>query len=123
MRLSPVLAGLKTYPFVRLAEARRRLTEAGIPVIDFGMGEPREETPAFIREALARSIDPQSRYPQAEGLPQLRAAIAGWAERRFGTPLDPDTEVIPTLGSKEAVFLLAQVLGGDLVVVPTPSYP
>jgi acetylornithine aminotransferase len=123
MRLSPVLAGMRTYPFVRLTEARRRLVEAGVDVIDFGPGEPREETPAFIREALARSIDPQSRYPQAEGLPVLREAIGAWAGRRFGTPLDPDADVIPTFGSKEAVFLLAQALGGDLVVVPTPSYP
>jgi succinyldiaminopimelate transaminase len=123
MRLSPVLAGLRTYPFVRLTEAKQRLVEAGVPVLDFGIGEPREETPAFIREALARSIDPQSRYPLAEGLPELRAAIAGWVARRFGADLDPDTEVMPTLGSKEAVFHLAQVLGGELVVVPQPAYP
>ncbi len=123
MRLSPVLAGLKTYPFVRLAEARERLAAAGVPVIDFGMGEPREETPAFIREALVRSLDPLSKYPAAEGLPALRQAIAGWASRRFGTTLDPDGEVIPSFGSKEAVFHLAQVLDGDVVVVPQPAYP
>ena len=68
------------------------------------MGEPREETPAFIREALADAITPLAPYPSAAGLPELRAAIAGWAARRFGVTLDPDTEVIPTLGSKEAVF-------------------
>ncbi len=123
MRLSPVLAGLRTYPFVRLAEARRRLLDAGVDVIDFGPGEPREDTPEFIREALMRSLDPQSRYPAAEGLPELRAAIAAWSGRRFGVPLDPDTEVVPTFGSKEAVFLLAQVLDGEVVVVPQPSYP
>jgi succinyldiaminopimelate transaminase len=123
VRLSPVLTGLKTYPFVRLTDARQRLAEAGVPVIDFGIGEPREETPAFIRETMARSIDPQSRYPLADGLPELRAAIAGWAERRFRTRLDPDTEVVPTFGSKEAVFHLAQVLDGELVVVPQPAYP
>ena len=123
MKLSPTFSGLKTYPFVRLNEARARLAAAGVPVIDFGIGEPREETPAFIREALARSIDPQSRYPLAEGLPELRAAIAAWTERRFGVGLDPDREVVPTLGSKEAVFHLAQVLGGDLVLVPQPAYP
>ena len=123
MKLSPVLTGMRTYPFVRLNEARRRLEDAGVPIIDFGIGEPREETPAFIRETLARSIEPQSRYPVAEGLPALREAIAGWAARRFGTPLDADTDVIPTLGSKEAVFLLAQVLGGEVVVVPQPAYP
>ena len=123
MRLSPVLTGLRTYPFVRLTDARQRLAAAGVPVIDFGIGEPREETPAFIREALARSIDPQSRYPLTEGLPELRAAIAAWVERRFGVALDADREVMPTLGSKEAVFHLAQVLAGDLVVVPQPAYP
>jgi succinyldiaminopimelate transaminase len=123
VKLSPVLTGLKTYPFVRLAEARARLQEQGIPIIDFGMGEPREETPAFIREALVASLDPLSKYPAAEGLPPLRAAIAAWASRRFGVELDPDREIVPTFGSKEAVFHLAQMLGGDLVVVPVPAYP
>jgi succinyldiaminopimelate transaminase len=123
VRLSPVLTGMRTYPFVRLTEARQRLAEAGVPVIDFGIGEPREETPAFIRETMARSIDPQSRYPLADGLPELRAAIAAWARRRFAVSLDPDTEVVPTIGSKEAVFHLAQVLDGEVVVVPQPAYP
>jgi len=123
MRLSPVLTGLRAYPLLRLNEARKRLKAAGVPMIDFGIGEPREETPVFIREALARAIEPRSTYPLAEGLSELRAAIAAWAARRFGTPLDPATEVIPTFGSKEAVFHLAQVLGGDLIVVPQPAYP
>ena len=96
MRLSPVLTGLRTYPFVRLTDARERLAAAGVPVIDFGIGEPREETPAFIREALARSIEPRSRYPLAEGLPELRAAIAAWVGRRFGVGLEADREVMPT---------------------------
>jgi succinyldiaminopimelate transaminase len=123
VRLSPTLAGLRTYPFVRLTEAKRRLVAAGVDVIDFGIGEPREETPAFIREALAAAIEPRSTYPAAEGLPELRAAIAGWVARRFGVVLDPDTEVIPTLGSKEAIFHLAQVVDGELVAVTTPGYP
>ena len=123
MRLNPVLAALETYPFVRLQEARRRLQAEGADLIDFGMGEPREETPAFIRAALAEAIEPLSTYPTAEGLPELRTAVAGWVARRFGRRLDPDTEVLPTLGSKEAIFLLAQVLDGDLVAVPTPAYP
>jgi aspartate/methionine/tyrosine aminotransferase len=123
VRLSPVLAGLGTYPFVRLEQARARLRAAGVDLIDFGMGEPREETPAFIREALAAAITPVAPYPSAVGLPELRAAIAGWAGRRFGVTLDPDTEVLPTLGSKEAVFALANVFAGEVVAVPTPSYP
>ena len=66
-----------------------------------------------------------STYPSAEGLPELRQAIAGWARRRFGAALDPDTEIIPTQGSKEAIFNLAQVFAahGDRVVVTTPGYP
>lgn len=123
IKLSPVLEGLGTYPFVRLEAARARLRAAGVEVIDFGMGEPREETPAFIREALAAAIQPLAPYPTAIGLPELREAIASWAGRRFGATLDPDTQIIPTLGSKEAVFGLAHVFGGDQVVIPQPAYP
>ena len=89
VRLSPVLAGLGTYPFVRLEQARARLRAAGVEIIDFGMGEPREETPAFIREALADAITPLAPYPSAVGLPELREAIAGWAARRFGVDAGP----------------------------------
>jgi succinyldiaminopimelate transaminase len=123
VKVSPVLAGLRTYPFVRLTEAKHRLAAAGVDYVDFGMGEPREETPAFIRDALAAAIRPLSTYPTAEGLPELRAAIAGWAARRFGVELDPGREIVPTLGSKEAIFHLAQVAGGDLVAMGTPAYP
>jgi acetylornithine aminotransferase len=123
VRLSPVLAGLRTYPFVRLEEARRRALADGADLIDFGMGEPREETPDFIRAAVADAIEPVSVYPSAEGLPELRAAIAAWIARRFGTRLDPAAGVLPTLGSKEGIFLLAQALAGELVAVPAPAYP
>ena len=124
MRLSPVLTGLQTYPFVRLTEAKRRLVAEGRSVIDFGIGEPREETPPFLRSAVAEAIEaePVSAYPLAEGLPELRAAAAGWVQRRFGVALDPASEVVPTLGAKEAIFGLAQVLDGA-VAVPTPGYP
>jgi acetylornithine aminotransferase len=123
LRLSPVLTGLRTYPFVRLAEARARLVAAGVDIVDLGVGEPREETPAFIREALAAAVGPMSAYPSAEGLPELREAIATWVQRRFGVGLDPATEVLPTLGSKEAIFHMAAVLDGELVAVPAPAYP
>lgn len=79
MRLSPTLTGMRTYPFVRLTEAKRRLAAEGVEVIDFGIGEPREITPAFIREALAEAIEPYSTYPLAEGLPELREAKIGRA--------------------------------------------
>lgn len=123
VRLSPVLTGLRAYPFPRLSQERARLLAAGVDVIDFGVGEPREETPAFIRAALAEAIEPFSTYPSADGLPELRAAIAAWVARRFGVALDPDSEVVPTLGSKEAIFHLPEVLDGDLVAVPAPAYP
>ena len=123
MKLSPALTGLRTYPFVRLDDAKRRLQADGVDFIDFGVGEPREETPPFIREALVAALEPLSTYPSAVGLPDLRAAIAEWTGRRFGVALDPDTQVVPTLGSKEAIFHMAQVLGGDVVAVTTPCYP
>jgi len=127
VRLNPVLAGMASYPFVRLAEAKRAVAARGIDVIDFGVGEPREETPAFIPRALARALDaePVSSYPLAEGLPELREAVSAWVERRFGATVDPDTEVVPTMGSKEAIFHLAQIVAGrgDRVAIPTPAYP
>jgi succinyldiaminopimelate transaminase len=123
MKIAPTLTGMQSYPFVRLAEAKRRLLAKGVDLIDFGVGEPREETPAFIREALVAALEPRSTYPLAEGLPELREAIAHWSRRRFGAALDPDTQVLPTMGSKEAIFHLAQVLGGGQVAVPAPAYP
>src|SRR3954453_12254971 len=128
MQVSPVLAATGTYPFVRLEEAKRRLTAAGIDLIDFGKGDPREETDPLIRRALADSIEPLMGYPLAEGLPELREAAAAWCKRRFGVELDPDAEVIPTYGSKEAIFHLAQVVidrDGDkrLVLSTEPGYP
>jgi acetylornithine aminotransferase len=127
MRLSPVLSGLATYPFVQLDEAKAAAVARGARVIDFGAGEPREETPPFIRRALAEAVEaePVSTYPSSEGLPELRAAIAGWCERRFGARLDPATEIVPTLGSKEAIFHLAQVVAGrgTRVALTTPGYP
>jgi succinyldiaminopimelate transaminase len=128
MQISPVLAATGTYPFVRLEEAKRRLAADGVELIDFGKGDPREETDPMIRQALSEAIEPLSSYPLAEGLPELRAAIARWCRRRFGVELDPDAEVIPTYGSKEAIFHLAQVVldrDGDkrLVLTTEPSYP
>ena len=123
MKESPILAGLKTYPFVRLTDAKRELLARGVEVVDFGIGEPREDTAPFIRDALTAALAPKSTYPLAEGLPELREAVAAWIARRFGPTLDPDTEVLPTLGSKEAIFHLAQVVGGDFVAVTTPGYP
>jgi len=128
VQLSPVLAATGTYPFVRLEEAKRRLAAEGVELIDFGKGDPREETDPVIRRALVESIEPLSSYPLAEGLPELREAVAAWCGHRFGTEVDPETEVIPTYGSKEAIFHLAQVLldrdsDKTLVLSTEPGYP
>jgi succinyldiaminopimelate transaminase len=128
VQLSPVLGATGTYPFVRLEEAKRRLAAEGVELIDFGKGDPREETDPLIRRALVESIEPLSSYPLAEGLPELREAVAAWCEHRFGVKVDPDTEVIPTYGSKEAIFHLAQVLldrdsDKALVLSTEPGYP
>ncbi len=116
-RLSPVLTGLPAYPFARLRATVDALRARGVEILDFGMGEPREETPAFIREALA--ADPVAPYPATGGLPELREAIARWLERRFGVEVEA---VIPTLGTKEVIFSMAPVLDGA-VAVPSPAYP
>src|SRR3954454_16593075 len=104
MQLSPVLSELAQYPFARLDDWKAEAVAAGVDLIDFGMGDPREVTPAFIREALSASIEPVSSYPRATGLPELCEAISGWIERRFAVSTDPVTEIIPTLGSKEAIY-------------------
>jgi acetylornithine aminotransferase len=126
--LSPVLRGQTTYPFVRLGQAAQEVEARGVTVLDFGTGDPREPTDPAIMQALRDGIRDRMGYPAAAGLPGLRSAIAGWAERRFGVSLDPQTQVIPTLGSKEAIFSFAQVLldqaaGKDTVVLTEPGYP
>jgi len=125
VNLSPVLAELAQYPFAQLDDWKAGARARGIGLVDFGMGDPRERTPAFIREALLASVDEVSSYPRATGLPELRTAIAGWIERRFGASVDPDLEIVPTLGSKEAIYSFAQVALGEKrgVAIPEPAYP
>jgi len=128
VRLSPVLTATGTYPFVRLDQAKRRLEAEGVELIDFGKGDPREPTEAFIRQALVDALPEVAPYPLAEGLPELREAVARWCGRRFGVEVDPDTEVVPTYGSKEAIFHLAQVVldresDRRIVVTTEPGYP
>ena len=126
---NPLLDAQGTYPFVRLNQAKSAAAARGIEILDFGVGEPREATPEFILEALVEELraEPVSSYPAAVGLPALREAAARWVGRRFGAQVDPDREVIPTYGSKEAIFSVAQVLVDrgrrDVVAVTTPGYP
>ena len=128
MQVSPALRATGTYPFVKLEQAKRRLAAEGVELIDFGKGDPMEATDPAIRQALVDALEERMGYPLGEGLPELRAAIAGWCERRFDVELDPDTEILPTYGSKEAIFLLAQVVvdrdsDRNLVLTTEPGYP
>ena len=130
MEIHPLVEELGVYPYNELADARAEREAKGLPVIDFGIGVPREPTPLFIREALTSAVmdEQYSRYPLAAGMPELREAIAAWAQRRYGVRLDPSIEVLATLGSKEAIYHLAGLLlwaggGRDLVAVTTPGYP
>jgi succinyldiaminopimelate transaminase len=128
VRISPTLAGMAPYPFLRLEETRRRLVAQGIEVIDFGKGDPNEPTDPRIRQALVDAVPERAPYPLTAGLPELREAAATWCRRRFGVDLDPNTEIVPTYGSKEAIFSLAQVLvdpASDKRVVAfgEPAYP
>jgi acetylornithine aminotransferase len=128
VHVSPVLSAQGTYPFVRIERARREAAEAGVEIVDFGQGDPREPTDLLIRQALVDGLREQMGYPKAEGLSELRQAIADWCGRRFGVQLDPDAETVPTYGSKEAIFSFAQLMVDpngpkDTVVVTEPGYP
>jgi N-succinyldiaminopimelate aminotransferase len=126
--VSPVLAAQGTYPFVRIERAKREAAAAGIEILDFGQGDPREPTDPAIRQALVDGLEERMGYPKAEGLPELRAAISDWVAARFGVSLAADSEIVPTYGSKEAIFSFAQLAvdpssAKDTVVVTEPGYP
>ncbi len=126
--LSPGIRSVEPYPFEDLDRRVKAAVDAGREVIDLGVGDPREETPELIRDALKDAIGPVSSYPRAAGLPELRHAIEIWIERRFGVHVDPDRQILPILGSKEVVFSLVQAVldpaaGKDLVLVTAPGYP
>ena len=127
MRLNPVLEQLGSYPIAIIHERARSLRDAGETVIDFSIGDPREPTPSFIPEALHAAVPAVSQYPTTAGLPELREAIAGYVERRFRVVVDPGQQVIPTSGSKEAVFNTPLAFvdrdRAEVVVYGTPGYP
>jgi len=117
-----------TYFAVLLDQVKEDLAQRGVEIFDFGVGDPVEPTPAFIRQALIEALDPVSQYPTVVGQRRTREAIAGWAARRLGVSLDPNTQVLPASGSKEAIFHTPlALLGPDetrrLMLYPSPSYP
>lgn len=127
MRLNPVLEQLGSYPIALVHERARAMREAGRTVIDFSIGDPREPTPAFIPDALKGAVPAVSQYPTTAGLGELRMAIATYLGRRFDVAIDPDAQVIPTSGSKEAVFNTPLAFidrsAADVVIYGTPGYP
>jgi len=121
------LKQLPPYLFVEIDRAKRKLQAEGKDVIDLGVGDPDLPTPPHIIERLKTAVDDPAnhRYSFTEGLRELREAIARWYDRRFGVSLDPDTEVLPLLGSKEGLAHapLAWANPGDVVLIPDPCYP
>ena len=126
--MNPRLASLHTYPFDKLRELLAGATpNPALSPIDLSIGEPKHPTPALVKQALARALDGLSTYPKTAGLPELREAIAAWAQRRYSLrALDPATQVLPVGGSREALFAFAQtVVNSDAnarVVFPNPFY-
>ena len=102
--LNPALEQGGAYPLLRLDERRREIRERGIELFDLGTGDPREPTDPRIRQALLEGVPEVSQYPTTPGKRELREAFVGWMMRRHGVELDPETEVMPATGSKEAIF-------------------
>ena len=127
MKFSERLAKLSPYPFVEISRIIAEKRSAGVDVVTFGIGDPDLPTPQPIIDRLltASQHPPNHRYPETDGLPELRRAIAYWYEQRFGVKLDPDKEVLPLIGAKEGLghAALCFLDPGDLALVPDPAYP
>jgi alanine-synthesizing transaminase len=118
---------LPPYVFEQVNKLKKKARDGGADIVDLGMGNPDLPTPQHIVEKLTQAVqDPRThRYSQSRGIPGLRRAQAAYYARRFGVKLDPETQVVATLGSKEGFANLAQAITepGDVVLVPNPSYP
>ena len=118
---------LPPYVFAEVNQMKAEARANGDDIIDFGMGNPDSATPEHIVEKLVESVrNPKThRYSNSRGIPGLRRALADYYDRRFGVSIDPKTEAIVTLGSKEGMANLAQAITspGDIVLSPNPSYP
>ena len=127
--MNPLLNKLQPYPFEKLKLLFSEVTPNPVySPIGLGIGEPKHATPPFIQKALADNLAGLANYPSTTGSEALRAAIAGWLERRYGLPkIDATTQVLPVNGSREALFALAQTVidpsrGDALVMCPNPFY-
>ena len=128
--MNPYLAQLHPYPFEKLAALKEGVTPpANLAHIALSIGEPKHPTPHFIQEALIKHLHGLSQYPTTKGLPELRAAIAGWLGQRFNIPateINAEQQILPVNGTREALFALVQAVinpaAKPLVVMPNPFY-
>ncbi len=121
------MVNLPPYLFVEISRKIAEKRAKGEDVVSFGIGDPDIPTPSHIIERLCQEAhDPANhRYPESEGLPELRQAIAQWYQKRFGISLDPEKEVLPLIGAKEGIahIALCFIDPGDVALVPDPGYP
>lgn len=124
--LNPLLPKIAGYMQEKANAQRDAAVRSGRPVYDFGIGDPREPTPEFIRTALRNAVPEVSQYPSISGLPALRKAVSAYLQRRFALSVDPETEILPCAGAKEALFhlpLIALDPERPLCWYPDPAYP
>ena len=121
------LKGIPPYILSVIKTEMMKQRRAGEDVMDFGMGNPDGETPRHIVDKLVEAVqNPKNhRYSASRGIYKLNLALADWYKRRFNVDLDPNTEVITTIGAKEGIshLMYAMLNRGDTVLVPTPCYP
>ncbi len=125
--MNPNLKKLHPYPFEKLAQLKKGIIPpANKSSITLSIGEPAHTTPSFIKDVLIENLNSISNYPTTKGIPQLREAIADWLEKRFACDVNPETQVLPVNGTREALFSFAQCVidasKNSLVVMPNPFY-
>ncbi len=127
MQFARRIQELPPYLFVNISRKVAEKRARGEDVVTFGIGDPDIPTPPHIMEKLieAAKTPANHRYPESDGLPELRRAIAQWYQGRFGAALDPDKEVLPLIGAKEGIghVALCFIDPGDIALVPDPGYP
>ena len=127
MKFARRIEQLPPYLFVEISRKIAQKRAEGIDVVTFAIGDPDIPTPSHILDRLqeASQDPPNHRYPESEGLPELRRAVAQWYEERFGVTLDPDKEILPLIGAKEGIghAALCFIDPGDVALVPDPGYP
>ena len=127
MRFSQRMSRVPPYLFVQISRKIAEKKAQGVEVISFGIGDPDLPTPDYVIDALTEAAHdtPNHRYPESEGLPEFREAVADWYSRRFGVTLDSENEVISLIGAKEGIGHVALCFldPGDVALVPDPGYP